>query len=70
MVNLKGLQVLESKLGKMRAELARNPLEEQDTVFRRYCEAKWDNRDGGTGRANEGGRAYVGRDVYIVIGRE
>ena len=31
--NLKELQVLESKWGKMRADLARKLLEEQDTVF-------------------------------------
>ena len=34
--NLKELQILESKWGKMRADLARKLLEEQDTVFRRY----------------------------------
>ena len=31
--NLKELQVLESKWGKIRADLARKLLEEQDTVF-------------------------------------
>ena len=68
--NLKELQVLESKWGKMRADLARKLLEEQDTVFRRYYETKWGNGDGGAGRASAGGREHVGRDVYIVIGRE
>ena len=34
--NLKELQVLESKWGKMRADLARKLLEEQDMVFRLY----------------------------------
>ena len=68
--NLKELQVLESKWGKMRADLARKLLEEQDTVFRRYYETKWGNGDGGSGRASAGGREQVGRDVYIVIGRE
>jgi hypothetical protein len=28
------------------------------------------NGDGGAGRASAGGREHVGRDVYIVIGRE
>ena len=41
--NLKELQVLESKWGKMRADLARKLLEEQDTVFRQYYETKWGN---------------------------
>jgi ribonuclease HI len=68
--NLKELQVLESKWGKMRSEFARKLLEEQDTVFRRYYEAKWGNGDGGMGRANAGGREHVGRDVYMVVGRE
>jgi hypothetical protein len=54
----------------MRADLARKLLEEQDTVFRRYYETKWGNGDGGAGRASAGGREHVGRDVYIVIGRE
>ena len=34
--NLNELQVLESKWGKMRADLERKLLEEQNTVFRRY----------------------------------
>ena len=68
--NLKELQVLESKWGKMRVDLARTLLEEQDTVLRRYYEAKWGNGDGGSGRASAGGREHVGRVVYIVIGRE
>ena len=68
--NLKERQVLESKWGKMRADLARKLLEEQDTVFRRYYETKWGNGDGGAGRASAGGREHVGHDVYIVIGRE
>ena len=68
--NLKELQVLELKWGKMRADLARKLLEEQDTVFRQYYETKWGNGDGGSGRASAGGREHVGRDVYIVIGRE
>jgi hypothetical protein len=68
--NLKELQVLESKWGKMRSEFARKLLEEQDTVFRRYYEAKWGNGDGGMGRANAGGREHVGHDVYMVVGRE
>jgi hypothetical protein len=54
----------------MRADLARKLLEEQDTVIRRYYEAKWGNGDGGSGQASAGGREHVGRDVYIVIGRE
>ena len=66
--NLKELQVLESKWGLMRADLARKLLEEQDTVFRRYYETKWGNEDGGTGRVNAGRQKHVGRDVYIVIG--
>ena len=53
-----------------RADLARKLLEEQDTVFRRYYEAKWGNGDGGTGRASAGGREHVGRDVFMVIGKE
>jgi hypothetical protein len=57
--NLQELQVLESKRGKMRAELARKLLEAHDTVYRRYYVAKWDNGDGGTGRANAGGRENV-----------
>ena len=68
--NLKELQVLESTRGKMRADLARKLLEEQDSVFRQYYEAKWGNGDGGTGQASAGGREYVGRDVHIVIGKE
>ena len=45
--NLKELQVLESKWGKMRAaDLVRKLLEEQDTVFRRYYEVRWGNGDG------------------------
>jgi hypothetical protein len=62
--NLKELQVLESKWGKIRANLARKLLEEQDTVFRRYYEArlKWGNGDGGSGRASAGGREHVGHD--------
>ena len=67
---LKELQVLEWKWGKMRADLARKLLEEQDTVFRQYYEAKWGNGDGGTGRASAGGREHVGRDVYTVIGKD
>ena len=51
--NLKELQVLESKWGKTRADLARKLLEEQDTVFRRYYETKWGNGDGGSGRSGE-----------------
>ena len=43
--NLKELQVLELKWGKMRADLARKLLEEQDTVFRQYYETKWGNGD-------------------------
>ena len=54
----------------MRADLARKLLEEQDTVFRRYYETNWGNGDGGSGQASAGGREHVGRDVYIVIGRE
>ena len=54
----------------MRADLARKLLEEQDTVFRRYYEAKWGNGDGGTGLASAGGREHVGRDVVVVIGKE
>ena len=54
----------------MRTDLARTLLEEQDTVFRRYYETKWGNGDGEAGRASVGGREHVGRDVYIVIGRE
>ena len=54
----------------MRADLVRKLLEEQDTVFRRYYEAKWGNGDGGTGWASTGGREHVGLDVYIVIGKE
>ena len=38
--NLKERQVLESKWGKMRVDLARKLLEEQDTMFRRYYKAK------------------------------
>ena len=53
--NLKELQVLESKWGKMTADLARKLLEEQDTVFRRYYETKWGNEDGGSGQASAGG---------------
>ena len=68
--NLKELQVLELKWGKMRADLAHKLLEEQDTVFRQYYETKWGNGDGEAGRASAGGREHVGRDVYIVIGRE
>ena len=68
--NLKELQVLESNWGKVRADLARKLPEEQDTVFRQYYEAKWGNGDGGTGQANAGGREHVGRDVYIVTGKE
>ena len=49
--NLKELQVLESKWGKMRAELARKLLEEQDTVFRRYYE----NQVGQWGRRSRSG---------------
>jgi hypothetical protein len=62
--------VLESKWGKMRANLARKLLEEQNTVFRCYYEAKWGNGDRGTGQVNTGGREHVGRDIYIVTGRE
>jgi hypothetical protein len=68
--NLKELQVLEMKWGKMRANLTRKLLGEQDTVFRHYYEAKWGNGDGGTDRASAGGREHVGRDVYIVIVKE
>ena len=50
----------------VRADLARKLLEEQDTVFRQYYEAKWGNGDGGTGRANAGGREHV----YMMIGKE
>ena len=70
--NLKELQptVLESKWGKMRADLAHKLLEEQDTVFRRYYEAKCGNGDGGSGGASAGRQEHVGCDVYIVIGKE
>ena len=70
--NLKELQVLELKwnLKKIRAELARKQLEEQDTVFRRYYEAKWGNCDGRMGRANAAEREHVGRDVYMVVEKE
>ena len=61
--NLKELQVLELKWGKMRADLARKLLEEQDTVFRRYYDAKWGNGDGGTGRASAGGSVVSFRRV-------
>ena len=54
----------------MRADLARKLLEEQDTVFKRYYEAKWSNGDGGSGQASAGGREHLERDVYIVIGKE
>ena len=37
---------------------------------RRYYEAKWGNGDGESGRASAGGPEHVGRDVYIVIGKE
>ena len=53
--NLKELQVLKSKWGKMRADLGRKLLEEQDTVFRQYYETKWGNGDGGSGQPNAGG---------------
>ena len=53
-----------------RLDLARKLLEEQDTVFRLYYEAKWGKGDGGSGLESAGGREHVGRDVYIVIGRE
>ena len=53
----------------MRADLARKLLEVQDTVFRRYYEAKWGNSDGGMGQANTAGQTY-GWDVYMVVGRE
>jgi hypothetical protein len=50
--------------------LAHTLLGEQITVLRMYYMAKWGNGDGGTGRASAGGREHVGRDVYIVIGKE
>ena len=53
--NLNELQVLESKWEKMRADLARKLLEEQDTVFRRYYEAKWGmETEDRVGRVQEG----------------
>ena len=44
----------------MRSELTRKLLEEEDTVFRQYYEAKWGNGDGGTGWSSAGGREHVG----------
>ena len=61
---MKELQDLESKWGKMREDLAHKLLEEQDTVFRQYYEAKWGNGDGGSGRASE---TYISIDAIHYL---
>ena len=66
---MKKLQVLESKWGKMRADLGRKLLEEQDTVFRRYYETT--GPSGAMGTEDQVRRVQEDENnVYIVIGRE
>ena len=55
---MKELQVLESKWGKMRADLARKLLEEQDTVLKSTARPK-----GAMGTEDQVGRVQEGENM-------
>ena len=66
--NLKLLEVPESKWSQLRQRMARQLLEEQDTVLRAYFAQKYDKAPtcggGGCNAAGPEGLAHLGRDVY------